>query len=201
MRYRDIMNYEIRIAPELYQYKILKLTLQPLVENSLYHGIKYKRAKGNITVTGTMEEGNIHFRVEDDGVGMEEEELANLRREIMKPCKDTGKGFGLANVNERIRMNFGAEYGMTIDSERGKGTCVEIVNDILQMSDYRVSQYGNVSADDQISEIFKTLEDKDTIVIGAPVYWYTVGGILKTFIDRLYMLPEAEVLKGKKLYF
>ena len=74
-----------------------------------------------------MAEGNIHFRVEDDGVGMEEEELANLRREIMKPCKDTGKGFGLANVNERIRMNFGAEYGMTIDSEKGKGTCVEIV--------------------------------------------------------------------------
>lgn len=127
VRYRDIMDYEIHIAPELYQYKILKLTLQPLVENSLYHGIKYKRAKGNIIVTGEMAEGNIHFKVQDDGVGMEEEELANLRKEIMKPCKDTGKGFGLANVSERIRMNFGAGYGMTIHSERGKGTCVEIV--------------------------------------------------------------------------
>ena len=83
----------------------------------------------------------------------------------------------------------------------GEELLKNISHDILQMSDYRVSQYGNVSADDQISEIFKALEDKDTIVIGAPVYWYTVGGILKTFIDRLYMLPEAEVLKGKKLYF
>ena len=127
VRYRDIMDYEIHIDPEVYQYKILKLTLQPLVENSLYHGIKYKRAKGNITVTGMMSEGRIHFKVEDDGVGMEAEELDNLRKEIMKPCKDTGKGFGLANVNERIRMNFGAEYGMTIESTPGKGTCVEVV--------------------------------------------------------------------------
>lgn len=127
VRYRDILEYEIRIDPRLYRYKILKLTLQPLVENSLYHGIKYKRAKGIITVTGEMEEGRIRLRVEDNGVGMEPEELENLQAEIMKPCKDTGKGFGLANVNERIRMNFGTEYGMTIRSEAGKGTIVDIL--------------------------------------------------------------------------
>lgn len=127
VRYRDIMDYDIHIDPELYQYTILKLTLQPLVENSLYHGIKYKRAKGSIKVTGAMSGGKIRLLVEDDGVGMEAQELANLRGEIVKPCKDTGKGFGLANVNERIRMNFGAEYGMTIDSVRGQGTRVEIV--------------------------------------------------------------------------
>lgn len=74
-------------------------------------------------------------------------------------------------------------------------------HDILQMSDYRVSQYGNVSNDDQINDIFKVIEDKDIIVMGTPIYWYTVGGLLKTFIDRLYLLPEADVLKGKKLYF
>ena len=55
MRYQDILDYEITIEPELFQYKILKLTLQPLVENALYHGIKYKRAKGKIWVTGTMQ--------------------------------------------------------------------------------------------------------------------------------------------------
>ena len=127
VRYRDILEYEIRIDSELYQYQILKLTLQPLVENSLYHGIKYKRAKGRIIVTGQMDGQQIRFRVEDDGVGMEEADLRKLQREIEKPCKDTEKGFGLANVNERIRMNFGAEYGMKIDSVKGKGTCVEIV--------------------------------------------------------------------------
>lgn len=127
VRYRDILEYEIQIAPELYQYKILKLTLQPLVENSLYHGIKYKRAKGIISVTGCLQDGMVHFTVQDNGVGMEEEELAKLREEIAKPCQDTEKGFGLANVNERIRMNFGTEYGMKIDSAKGKGTRVEII--------------------------------------------------------------------------
>ena len=127
VRYRDILEYEIRIDPALYQYKILKLTLQPLVENSLYHGIKYKRAKGDIIVTGRLCGDEVHFTVEDNGVGMEEEELHKLQGEIMKPCKDTEKGFGLANVNERIRMNFGTEYGMSIDSVKGKGTRVEIV--------------------------------------------------------------------------
>ncbi len=127
VRYRDILEYDIQIAPELYQYRILKLTLQPLVENSLYHGIKYKRAKGTILITGQLIEDKIHFKVQDNGVGMEPEELENLRGEIAKPCKDTEKGFGLANVNERIRMNFGTEYGMHIDSAPGEGTCVEIV--------------------------------------------------------------------------
>lgn len=127
MRYRDILEYEIRFAPELYGYQILKLTLQPLVENSLYHGIKYKRAKGNILVTGSLCGDEIRFTVEDNGVGMEEEELHKLQEEIKKPCKETEKGFGLANVNERIRMNFGTEYGMQITSVRGKGTRVEIV--------------------------------------------------------------------------
>lgn len=127
VRYHDILDYEIHIDPELYRYQILKLTLQPLVENSLYHGIKYKRAKGSIIVTGTMSEGKIRLKVEDNGVGMNPEELENLQNEISKPCKDTGKGFGLANVNERIRMNFGVEYGMTIESVSGRGTCVEIV--------------------------------------------------------------------------
>lgn len=83
----------------------------------------------------------------------------------------------------------------------GEELLKEVPHNILHMVDYKVSQYGNVSSDDQIGEIFKELEDKDIIVIGTPIYWYTVGGLLKTFIDRLYMLPETEVLKGKKLYF
>jgi sensor histidine kinase YesM len=133
VRYQDILDYEIDIEPELYQYKILKLTLQPLVENSLYHGIKYKRAKGKIWITGKMMEGDspkeerILLCVRDNGVGMDEEELKRLNTEIGKPCKETEKGFGLANVNERIRMNFGMEYGMTIESKKGGGTKVSIV--------------------------------------------------------------------------
>ena len=73
-------------------------------------------------------------------------------------------------------------------------------HEILYMVDYKISQYGQVTSDDQIKDIFNKIKDFETLVIGAPVYWYTVGGLLKTFIDRLYMLPEAEILRGKKLY-
>lgn len=125
-RYHDILEYKIQIDPELYLYQILKLTLQPLVENSLYHGIKYKRSKGYIHIYGEKRGDTIHLTVQDNGVGMESEELEQLREQIERPCQETEKGFGLANVNERIHMYFGEEYGMTIESERGKGTTVEI---------------------------------------------------------------------------
>ena len=125
-RYHDILDYEIDIDPVVYPYKILKLTLQPLVENALYHGIKYKRALGKITITGRMQERRIVLTVHDNGVGMEPEKLAHLRREIERSCKDTEGGFGLANVNERIRMYFGDYYGMQIDSAQGEGTTVTV---------------------------------------------------------------------------
>ena len=125
-RYKDILDYEIHIDPSIYPCRILKLTLQPIVENALYHGIKYLRAKGKITIRGWREEDRICFTVEDNGVGMENGELTKLREEIVRPCKETEKGFGLANVNERIRMNFGTAYGLHIDSRKGEGTCVRV---------------------------------------------------------------------------
>ena len=72
---------------------------------------------------------------------------------------------------------------------------------VLQMSDYKIYQYGQVFEDDQIKDIFDEIKKYDTLIIGTPVYWYTIGGMLKTLIDRLYLLKEAENLKGKKLYF
>ena len=127
VRYRDILEYNIDIDQEIYEYQILKLTLQPLIENSLYHGIKYKRAKGTIYVTGSLCDDNIELIVRDTGVGMDEDTLAALNEEISKPCKETKSGFGLANVNERIRMYFGQGYGMHIESEVGVGTTIKIV--------------------------------------------------------------------------
>ena len=127
MRYRDILEYDIQLDQVIYKYQILKLTLQPVVENALYHGIKYKRAKGCIHIHGEKEGDIIRLTVRDDGVGMDEEELEQLRQQIEKPCQETEKGFGLANVNERIHMYFGPEYGMKIQSQKGNGTTVEIV--------------------------------------------------------------------------
>ena len=73
-------------------------------------------------------------------------------------------------------------------------------HEVLQMADYKIYQYDQVYEDDQMKEVFQKIKDADVLVIGSPVYWYHVSGILKTFIDRLYMFSEASSLSGKKLY-
>lgn len=135
VRYRDILEYDIQIDRELYDYQILKLSLQPLVENALYHGIKYKRAKGYIHISGEKTGETLRLTVSDDGVGMDEKDLEQLRGEIERPCRETEKGFGLANVNERIRMYFGADYGMKVDSRKGEGTVVEITIPAIKVNE------------------------------------------------------------------
>ena len=127
-RYRDILEYDIHISEEMYQYQILKLTLQPLVENALYHGIKNKRGLGHITVTGKLAGEKLLFCVHDDGMGMKPERLEKVRQIIRSktPEKDSPSGFGLSNVQERIWLNYGAEYGLQIDSKYGEWTEVRV---------------------------------------------------------------------------
>lgn len=126
-RYEDILDYEIMIDENLYDYMILKLTLQPLVENALYHGIKNKRGKGKIQIRGYGDGADIVFEVSDNGIGMTEEELCSLKKKIKQ--KSTGiekNGFGLINVEERIRMNYGYRYGLEFESKKGEGTKVTV---------------------------------------------------------------------------
>lgn len=125
-RYRDILTYEIDMDEEVYDCEILKLTLQPLVENALYHGIKGKRGLGHIQVTGCIRDGLLEFQVQDNGIGMKEERLNEVRRIITGEAENTKEkgGFGLFNVNERIRLKYGREYGLRIESTYGKGTCI-----------------------------------------------------------------------------
>lgn len=118
-RYRDILEYEIEIPEEMYQYQILKLTLQPLVENAIYHGIKNKRGIGHIRVTGECIGNNLLFKVWDNGLGMEEERLLQVQKFIegeMKELEGTSSGFGLYNVNQRLHLNYGPLYGISIRS-------------------------------------------------------------------------------------
>lgn len=122
-RYQDILEYEIQIPEELGHYKVLKLTLQPLVENALYHGIKTKRGKGKILITGIRQEDTIVLIVSDNGSGMTKEALEQVRKDINRGgTEEPYNGFGLYNVNERIRLNYGEEYGLTMESEEGIGT-------------------------------------------------------------------------------
>ncbi len=126
VRYRDLLHYEIAISPTLYAYEIIKMTLQPIVENALYHGIKNKRSGGMIRITGELAAGQLLLTVSDNGIGMDQETLEKLREEIARACRETESGFGLANVSERIRMNYGSEYGLSVESEPGFGTTVTI---------------------------------------------------------------------------
>lgn len=128
-RYRDILDYTIQIPEELYQYQILKLTLQPLVENALYHGLKNKRRLGHIMVSGKKDGDHLYLTVWDDGIGMRPERLGYLRRVIAGTHMDeeSTSGIGLYNVNKRIQMNYGEKYGITVDSLWGEWTKVEVV--------------------------------------------------------------------------
>lgn len=126
-RYADILEYEINIPQELSEIPVLKLTLQPLVENALYHGIKQKREKGKIIIEGSYNNQCILLKVKDNGIGMTKETLSQIEQSIKKDGSPSLEaGFGLVNVNERIRLNYGKEYGIKIESEYHVGTTVTV---------------------------------------------------------------------------
>ena len=122
-RYKDILRYTIDMDPEVLASALPKLTLQPLVENALYHGVKLKRAMGHIRVAARREGGDVLIQVADDGMGMTPERLQELRQAM-----EAGErvGFGLATVNERLRLLFGPEYGLELASRQGAGTTVSV---------------------------------------------------------------------------
>ncbi len=122
-RYRDILDYEIALPDSLMDYKIPKLTLQPLVENALYHGIKNKRGGGMIRITGWKEADELFLQVSDNGIGIEPERLEKLNKALQSGEKI---GVGIANVKERIRLYYGDAYGLIIQSEYGRGTIVTV---------------------------------------------------------------------------
>lgn len=124
IRYSDVFDYEINVTPGVLDSPILKLTIQPIVENAIYHGLKTKSTFGHIRIEGDVEEDRIRIHVIDDGVGISEDKL----RELLTESEDGPKAsFGLYNVNNRIKLYFGEQYGLDLSSEVGKGTKVSIV--------------------------------------------------------------------------
>lgn len=124
MRYQDKLEYEIEVDPDIRKAETVKLVLQPLVENAIYHGIKYKEGKGLIKIRGFREEEDIVLQVEDDGRGMDQNTLEHIFEQHVRDTKSNG--VGLQNVHERIRLYYGAAYGLSFESEQGKGTIVTV---------------------------------------------------------------------------
>lgn len=128
MRYRDILDYKIEVDEDLLDGTILKLTLQPLVENALYHGIKNKRNGGTITVRAQrVGEDLVRLEVQDDGVGFTPYKLTQIREMLNDDIGEISLkegGFGLENVNKRIKLYYGKQYGLYVQSEYLAGTQV-----------------------------------------------------------------------------
>ncbi|CAM3101011.1 sensor histidine kinase [Paenibacillus lupini] len=124
IRYKDKLDFHIEVDPEIYHYRTLKVLLQPLLENAIYHGIKNKIGTGTIHVTGGKRDGYIWFEVSDNGVGMEAEAL----RSILEPRRSDreSKGVGVVNVHERIQLYFGKDYGLYYKSIPDEGTTVMV---------------------------------------------------------------------------
>ena len=128
IRYSDVLTYEIIVDDDIPNEKILKLLLQPLVENSLYHGIKNTRERGKITVRVQKEGEKLRFSVSDTGIGMTAERLEELIQDVKNGNGE--KGYGLFNVNRRLKLYYGLQDGIEIKSEYKKGTEVSFVLEI-----------------------------------------------------------------------
>ena len=123
VRYQDILRYELNMDPELDRCLIPKMTLQPLVENAIYHGIKEKRGGGSITISSVSEGNQAVLRVQDTGVGLPPEALKQLRESLES---DEGTGFGVLASYKRLKLLFGERLDFQIDSVENKGTEITI---------------------------------------------------------------------------
>ncbi len=126
-RYNKRFSTEFDIDPEINDYVIVKLIIQPILENAIYYGVGNldEDDGGKILVTGRIEHGDIYISVEDNGMGMREEDVANILVENNKVPKH-GSGVGLINVHTRIKLMFGEAYGLIVESEPDEGTKVTV---------------------------------------------------------------------------
>ncbi len=122
MRYEDKFSYEILSDSNLEQVMVPKMTFQPLVENAIYHGLKYKENWGTIIIRAWEEGEDILLIVEDNGIGMEKEVLANMISLKEKPENH----FGVYSVNHRLKLYYGEDYGIQVESRYGEGTKITI---------------------------------------------------------------------------
>lgn len=131
VRYQDILQYVIDFPENTKEAVIPKITLQPLVENALYHGIKNRRGKGFIVVNAVSNGYEVEISVTDNGIGMNAEQLKRIQDRLEQEDREGERqtkreSYGIYNVNERIKLKFGKRYGLSISSIYGNGTCAKV---------------------------------------------------------------------------
>lgn len=125
-RFKNKFIYQIEAQEEVLSLASLKLMLQPLVENAIYHGMEFMDGDGEITVKAERNEDRLCFTIADNGLGMTKEQVEGLLTGETRSASKKGSGIGVKNVNERIRLYFGEDYGLEIFSEPDEGTAIQI---------------------------------------------------------------------------
>ncbi|OMF99459.1 sensor histidine kinase [Paenibacillus sp. FSL R7-0337] len=148
VRYSTKLTYSIEVEPHLQELYVLKLLLQPMVENAIYHGIKERRGPGLLSIAVVERDNDLYLTVRDDGAGMSADKLKELRRRLeavgteelertetdMAGTGSAGSGYGILNVQARIRLTYGEPYGIQIESGPGQGTLVTVRHPIVRES-------------------------------------------------------------------
>ncbi len=141
IRFSDNFDLNLQIPEEIRKQHVLKLILQPLVENALFHGLKYCHAGSRIDITARISQNNLYIEVTDDGQGMNEHQLLELQNKLKQEATFTELGhrdkqsIGLKNIHTRIELYYGKGYGLSVRSTEGKGTTIEIKLPVLEESD------------------------------------------------------------------
>lgn len=125
MRYKNRFTYEITAMPQVLELASLKLILQPIVENAIYHGMEFMDGDGEIKINAFCQDEDLYFSIEDNGLGMPPEVVEGLLNQEAAPASK-GSGVGIKNVHQRIQLYFGESYGLIIESEPDEGTKVTV---------------------------------------------------------------------------
>ncbi len=144
-RFRDKLKIVREIDRDVFDCKVPVLTIQPLVENAVKHGILPKQGQGTVWVKGFIEDQHVVFEIKDDGVGIPPEKMPH----ILKIGYGSGNGVGLSNVHERLKGLFSEEHGLKIHSVPGKGTTVTVRIPLINCKD----EEEEVSEDDEAQGI------------------------------------------------
>lgn len=124
MRYKDKLEYEVELEPEIENVQIIKLVLQPIVENAIYHGLKYKETKGHLIIEGRRIDEDVVIAIMDDGAGMSQDALDHIF-DVHK-VNYNANGVGVYNVQQRLQLYYGSKYGISYTSHEGEGTIATI---------------------------------------------------------------------------